>query len=95
MAVEISTADVLKAKLVDSGLYDAERANELVGRISHDENAMLTVLGRLSVEAQRGGTKVQQCIRAVVKSEAIPQSLETFEKLAQHELADPSFPRVG
>jgi hypothetical protein len=55
---------------------------------------MLIVLGRLLVEAERGGSKVQQVIRAVVKSDAIPESLDTFEKLLGHELADPTFPRV-
>lgn len=83
---------ILINKLLETGLYDQDRAEELVGRIDQNEKAMLEIIGRLAVEEQRGGSKVQQCIRALVKTDAIPSSLETFEKLMGHELADPTFP---
>lgn len=89
---EFSLKEILINKLIDSGLYDEERADELVSRIEDNEEKMLIILGRLSAEEKRGGTKVQQCIRAVIQASEIPQALGTFEKLMGHELADPTFP---
>lgn len=86
--------DVLKTRLIALGLYDEDRAEELVSRVESNEDAMLKILGRFAVESVRGGSLVQQCIRAIVKTEDIPAALDTYDKLLGHELADPSFPLV-
>jgi hypothetical protein len=90
----VSVRDVLHNKIVATGLYDTDRANELIARIENDEPAMLVLIGRLAVEAERGGSGTQQGIRALVNSNAIPAALETFERTAGHELSDESFPRT-
>lgn len=88
----ISVRDVLAKRMSALGLYDECRVQELVARIEKDENAMLLILGRLVVEAERGGSGVQQGIRALVNTSAIPEALDTYSQLLAHELDDESFP---
>lgn len=84
---------VLRKKITNLGLWDEHRVDELVTRIEKDEDAMLKMIGRIELEAARGGSGVQQGIRAMVNSGAVKESLATFEKLMAHELSDESFPR--
>ena len=95
LSKNISIPEVLHRKIVATGLYDSARAAELVSRIAHDDAAMLSLLGRLAVEAERGGSGLQQGIRALVNSSAVPGALSTFDTVLAHELADESFPIVA
>lgn len=92
---DFSVRAVLNAKMVETGLFQVEQANELTGRIADDEKAMLTLLGRLTLEAARGGTKAEQGVRALLNADVVPRALDTFNALAMHELADESFPLIA
>jgi hypothetical protein len=90
----LTVANVLHRKIIATGLYDEDRAHELIGRLQGDESAMLSLIGRLAVEAERGGSGAQQGIRALINSNAISATLATYDKLLEHELADHTFPVV-
>ena len=85
---------VLARRMLDLGLYDEARVEELVSRVEKDESAMLRLLGRLCVEEARGGSGIEQGIRALVNSSDVAEALDTYSKLRAHELDDESFPVV-
>lgn len=92
---KITVRQALNTKMVETGLFDAEQADELTSRIATDENAMLVLLGRLTLEAERGGSKTEQGVRALLNADVVPRALDTFHRLAMHELADESFPIIA
>lgn len=95
MSSDVTVREVLRRRMLNLGLYDEARVEELVSRVEKNEQAMLALLGRLVVEEARGGSGVQQGIRALVNSSAIPEALDTYNRLLVHELDDESFPVVG
>lgn len=90
----VSVQEVLRKRIIATGLYDLAQSDELIRRIQNDEQAMLAMIGRLVVEEERGGSGLQQGIRALVNSSSVPAALETYNKLVAHELSDESFPLI-